>query len=290
MHPRLAPLRRVIGAHSPARLALKARTDAALDRLHERGGQNRRLDRLADAMAPVDVLVVAIDGRESRLSAAVEELRRSRHRVRVAVGTLAEAPTPGLERETVRTGMRGGKFENLNALLAEHAGASPRWTLAIDHDVRLPPRFLDRFLAACEAFDLALAQPALTLRSYHSHRITRRRPLAFARETWFVEIGPLTAIRDDAAAELLPFPDGIGMGWGLDRHWPAVARAHGWRMGVVDATPVGHEDRPAGAGYSGSEAQASAECWLARHAMLTPEDAHRTTRVHLRLPVLSQNR
>ncbi len=40
------------------------------------------------------------------------------------------------------------------------------------------------------------------------------------------------------------------MGWGLDAHWAALAREHGWRMGVVDATPIGHTLRPPAATYA----------------------------------------
>ena len=45
---------------------------------------------------------------------------------------------------------------------------------------------------------------------------------------------------------LLPFPEGLRMGWGLDVHWAAVAREHGWPIGIVDATPIGHTQQPGG--------------------------------------------
>ena len=94
---------------------------------------------------------------------AAEELLRSVHRVRVVLGTMADAPTPGLEDVTVATPPRR-KFENANTLLAGAlAGGAPRprWTILLDHDVILPPRFLDRFLAAAEHFGFVLCQPAL---------------------------------------------------------------------------------------------------------------------------------
>ena len=40
----------------------------------------------------------------------------------------------------------------------------------------------------------------------------------------------------------MPFPP-LRMGWGLDSHWAALARENGWRLGVVDATPIRHESR-----------------------------------------------
>jgi hypothetical protein len=52
------------------------------------------------------------------------------------------------------------------------------------------------------------------------------------------------------------------MGWGLDVHWAAVAAAHGWPIGIVDATPIGHTQRPAGSGYARDAAEAQARAFL----------------------------
>jgi hypothetical protein len=184
----------------------------------------------------------------------------------------------------VATGLSGGKFPNVNAIVAAAEAPAQRWTVLIDSDVTLPPRFFDNFVALAEAFDLAIAQPALTWRSYHSHDITRRRPWALARETRFVEIGPLTAFREDAAGLLLPFDNAVGMGWGLDLHWPAVAREHGLRMGIVDATPVGHEQEPFGTRYSAADAQREAGAWLAGRARVGRSEAQQVLATHVRLP------
>ena len=65
---------------------------------------------------------------------------------------------------TVPEGLEGGKFENLNRVLAAAPSTEPDWLLAIDDDVRLPSRFLDRFIALCERFalDLATARSEIT--------------------------------------------------------------------------------------------------------------------------------
>ena len=83
------------------------------------------------------------------------------------------------------------------------------------------------------------------------------------RETRFVEIGPLTAFGRRAAAELLPFPE-LRFGWGLDLHWAALAAERGWRLGVVDATPVRHEAATVGSAYRTADARAEAASFLAR--------------------------
>jgi hypothetical protein len=279
-HPALLPLRPVAGRYTRPRRALKRRADGGLHAVLRRSGTDRALDAASASAPPMDVLVLGVDGRRSRMRAAVEELRRSVHRVQVVLGTMDDAATPGLEDVTPATGLRGGKFRNANALLARAsagAAARPRWTIVIDHDVILPPRFLDRFLAASERFGFVLCQPALTLNSFGSHPVTRRRPGVVARETRFVEIGPVTAFREEAGGVLLPFPHDAGMGWGLDRHWPAVAAAHGWSLGIVDATPVGHEDAAAASAYSWGQAMAGAEAFLDGRPAVHDERLTRTT-------------
>ena len=88
------------------------------------------------------------------------------------------------------------------------------------------------------------------------------------RPTTFVEIGPVTAFHRDTFATLLPFPD-LRMGWGLDAHWAAVAREHGWPMVIVDATPIGHTVRPAAATYPRELALQEARVFLADRPYVT---------------------
>ena len=49
----------------------------------------------------------------------------------------------------------------------------------------------------------------------------------------------MTAFHARSFERLLPFPP-LRFGWGLDAYWGAIARQEGWRLGVVDATPVRH--------------------------------------------------
>ncbi len=192
-------------------------------------------------------------------------------------------------------GLGGGKFANLNRVLEAVSGAASGWPppvgpaaldfdwiLAVDDDLVLPPRFLDRFVALCERFGLDLAQPAQTLRSHSAWRVTRRRPASLVRETRFVEIGPLTAFGRRAAAELLPFPE-LRFGWGLDLHWAALAGERGWRLGVVDATPVRHESATVASTYPRAEAEAEAADFLASRPHLPASRAGEVVAVHRRV-------
>jgi hypothetical protein len=250
--------------------ALRRAADRALDGWLRASGALRRIDTLAERTPERDVLVLGIYQPPGELIGAQRErLRSERHRVRVELGS--------------REDLRGGKFENLNELVRA-AGAEPAdWTLVVDDDVELPARFLDRFVAVCERFDLALAQPAQTLASHAAWRIARRRPGSLVRETRFVEIGPVTAFRRDAAAELLPFPQ-LRYGWGLDLAWGAVARERGWRAGIVDALPVRHERAPVAASYPAGEAIEEAQRFLSQRPFLTSTEAQQTLVTHRRLP------
>jgi hypothetical protein len=195
------------------------------------------------------VLSVELSGAPSILDPAISELKQSRHRL-----TIARATAGGNGR---------GKFQHLNALLAAENVTAFDWVLVIDDDVELPRGFLDTFLAAAEQGGLDLAQPAHRLRSHAAWPVTRRRRGSDWRETTFVEIGPVTAFSKRAAAELLPFPDGLKMGWGLDVHWSAIAAENGWRIGVVDATPITHLIRPTAASYPRDAATEEARRFLA---------------------------
>jgi GT2 family glycosyltransferase len=209
------------------------------------------------------VLALGIERPDSLMGAARAELLRSRHDVDVVT-----AP-PGAR----------GKFENLNALLAAHPLAGYDWLLVVDDDVALPRGFLDGFLWAAERAGLKLAQPAHRLHSHAAWAVTRRRPGATARETTFVEIGPVTAFDRDTFGVLLPFPDGLRMGWGLDLHWAAVAREHGWPIGVVDATPIAHTQAPAGSAYARDAAVAEAQAFLEGRPYVRRDEV-RTLAVH----------
>jgi GT2 family glycosyltransferase len=223
-----------------------------------------RIQRAARQEPPRQrVLVLGIERPGSLMPAARAELERSRHDVAIV---------------TAPAGARG-KFENLNALLTEHPPDAYDWVLVVDDDVALPRGFLDAFLHVAERAGFELAQPAHRLHSHAAWAITRRRPGAAARETTFVEIGPVTAFHRDAVGALLPFPEGLRMGWGLDVHWAAVAAQRGWRIGVVDATPIGHTQKPAGSDYPRAQAEEEARAFLADRPYVTRDEV-RTLAVH----------
>jgi len=155
---------------------------------------------------------------------------------------------PALGRDTVGEGP-GSRFALVNRLAA--GVPRGRWLLVADDDVRFSRRGLRAFLRLCDRLSFDLAQPAHAVRrSHHYFWITRRHAGRIARETTFVEVGPVVAVSPAAREVVTPFPED-GMGWGTELLWHDAQRA-GLRLGIVDATPIrhlapigGHYDRAA---------------------------------------------
>ncbi len=264
----------------PWRRAKRALGELTFDALGRAALIGRRTDAIARSTPPRRVLVAGVYRPGSLLPGTLPQLTSDRHEVRLAFGATATAD-PALAAHTVAERLGGGKFENLNRVLGAAAPGDADWVLVVDDDLRLPPGFLDRFVALCERFQLDLAQPAQSQRSHSAWRVTRRRPVSLVRETRFVEIGPLTAFGRRAAAELLPFPE-LRFGWGLDLHWAALAAERGWRLGVVDATVVRHETATVGSSYSAADAQAEAARFLAGRPYLPAARAGEVLATHRR--------
>jgi GT2 family glycosyltransferase len=240
--------------------------DRVIDARELLDGRRLRLMRAARSSPPRRrVLVLGVERPERRAMAAAirAELLRSRHDVELHMGE------PGVL----------GKFQNLNRLLAAHPAEECDWLLVVDDDVVLPRGFLDRLLFLAERLRFDLVQPAHRARSHAAWRVTRRRAGCVARQTPFVEIGPVTALARATLPALLPFPE-VRMGWGLDLHWAALARQHGWRCGVLDAVAIAHAAAPAGDAYSREAAVAEARALLAERPHLRAREAQTTLLTH----------
>jgi hypothetical protein len=240
--------------HHPFRgRALGRLRDAALDLGLALSGGSRELARLAAAVPPRRVLTVGVaaPSRPGQMEAVVSRLSDTRHEVAVSVVPMAPM----------------SKFQNVTrALEAAPAPAhSYDWVFITDDDVGLPPGFTDRFVGLLERGGFQIAQPAHRFFSYSSYVATQRRWGSLARQTRFVEIGPLTAVRGDVIGALMPFPVSR-WDWGLDVHWAQIARDRGWRIGVLDGTPIEHRQPVAGS-YDWRAAVADGEAFLARNGV-----------------------
>jgi hypothetical protein len=147
------------------------------------------------------------------------------------------------------------------------------WVILCDDDVEIAEGFADALIAMADYADFALLQPARTLDSYIDHPIVGQFPGLLARQTHFVEIGPVVCLRRDAARLLLPFSPESAMGWGLDLVWPQRIESAGLRMGVIDAVPVAHRIRAPVTGYNYDAANAEMSRVLAANPHLEAADA-----------------
>lgn len=138
---------------------------------------------------------------------------------------------------TVGTG-RGTKFELANRLIREVAPSPEDWVVVADDDV-LVPDGIARLVSVGEAARFGLCQPAHSSASFASHPITAQRRHRRARWTTYVEIGPVFAVAPAWRDRLLPFPEDLGMGWGLELLWMDLQR-EGLRLGVVDEVTMEH--------------------------------------------------
>jgi hypothetical protein len=148
----------------------------------------------------------------------------------------------GLLPYTVGSGP-GGRMAHLNALTRD-LPADVDCLVVADDDVRFVVGDLGRLLRAGAALDLDVFQPAHSARSRWSFPFVRKHPMVFARQTRFVEQGPLVVLSARAQAALLPFPENTGMGWGVEASWSATATEHGLRLGIVDAVAIRHLSEP----------------------------------------------
>jgi hypothetical protein len=139
---------------------------------------------------------------------------------------------------------KGPKFPLLNRLTRDCNLPGFDWVVVTDDDVLFEYGSLATFLSIADRAGMNLAQPAHASRSFVNHKITVREPLSIARLTTFVEIGPLFAIKRDCYDKFLPFPESMGMGWGLDIKWTDL-QANGARFGIVDWVTL-HHLRPLG--------------------------------------------
>lgn len=165
------------------------------------------------------------------------------------------------------------KFELINRLLSQVNLNDYRFILVCDDDITVPDGFIDKFLEQQTQYDFALAQPARTHNSYLDHAIVEAVDNLSARQTRFVEIGPIFSVRHDAFNLLLPFDEQAPMGWGLDFVWPVIIDSAGLKMGIIDAILADHSLRKPFTQYDGNKTFEAMQQFLQHRPHLEPHEA-----------------
>jgi hypothetical protein len=193
------------------------------------GGGKRKLRRSMKNVPELSVLIagVSVPGRENEINTVTTKLARSgHHRIEVSIVPMGDR----------------GKFENINWAIAGRDLAQYDWLIVTDDDITTPSGLLDECLCLATKSNFKIFQPAHRFHSFCTFRVTQRHWNALARQTCFVESGPLVGFHRDTFKSLLPFPI-LRWAWGTDVYWSAMARAAGWDIGIIDAAAIRHKRR-----------------------------------------------
>jgi len=224
------------------------------------------------------VLGIYLAAKPNAVVDIVEVLGESRHyRVTqkwVALG--GRAPTPRVSKVTVQVlNRKVPKFEILNQLLKREDLSRYDFVVSVDDDIVLPRGFLDDYLALQQALNFGLAQPARTPNSFIDHWITEQNPGLSARQTLFVEVGPVFSVHRSLYGEVFPFDLTSPMGWGYPNLWAALAQEKGFKLGIIDATPVDHSLRAPLTYYDRGTVEEERATLLRKHQCLTILECYR---------------
>ena len=193
---------------------------------------------------------------------------------------LGGPPAPDLADVTVASVLeRTPKFAILNRLLGAIKLASYDYVVSMDDDILLPHGFLDTFIGLQQKLGFVLAQPARTSDSYLDHPIVEQQRGVLARQTQFVEIGPVFSMHRSVFDLLLPFDLTSSMGWGYENVWAHLVHERGLKMGIIDAVPVCHGLRKSVANYSWHQADAERTAYWARHPHLPLDECFRVVEI-----------
>lgn len=203
-------------------------------------------------VAPRDsALLCVYRQKNSRL---VVELVNQASELDMAVALWAlDSPSASLAARTVGSGP-GPRLNLLNRLSHSLPASAGGHLVVCDDDILFERGGLRELLFLTTVCNFGLAQPAHAPRSYVNHAITRARPLTLARVTTYVESGPVVVISPEWRGRVLPFPEELGMGWGVDLLWSDLQKI-GCRLGIVDGVSLRHLAPPARGYDVGPEAE-----------------------------------
>ena len=158
-----------------------------------------------------------------------------------------DAIAPELEEQTVGSGP-GSRFSNFNRLYNAKPIEEGSWVVLADDDVFFVRGSLTRTISIMKQGGLSLAQPSQSILGWWTFPFNVARPLLVARDTNYVEQGPLLVVDPLFAKLILPLPDEGDMGWGIEAEWYRAKEGR-YRIGVIDDCRVVHCAR-AGSTYS----------------------------------------
>jgi hypothetical protein len=218
------------------------------DRLLRRASSAPESINLALENDPPVLLLMVYRAKNSQLVKAL--LRQVNSNADVRLWALDEI-APELANQTIGSGP-GSRFANLNKLYNAKPIEEGSWVVLADDDVFFVRGSLTRIFSIMKQAGLSLAQPSQSILGWWTSQFNVSRPFLIARDSNYVEQGPLLVADPVFAKLILPLPDENDMGWGIEAEWYRAKEGR-YRIGVIDDCRVVHCAR-AGATYpSGPE-------------------------------------
>lgn len=143
--------------------------------------------------------------------------------------------------------VKGGKWPVVHKLIEANWDVISQYDAVWipDDDILADAKTINNMFSLFEGFNLALAQPALTMNSYFSHSSLLRQPNSILRYSNFVEV-MVPIFSSDALTHLKHSLGQSPSGWGLDALWPhLIENPERNKIAVIDAAAVVHT-RPVG--------------------------------------------
>jgi hypothetical protein len=197
------------------------------------------------ASDPPVLLLAVYRSRNASLVQAL--LRQVNTKAEIRLWALGEI-APELAAHTIGSGP-GTRFANLNKLYEAKPIEPGSWVVIADDDVLFVRGSLTRTISIMKTAGLSLAQPSQSILGWWTSPFNVARPFLVARDSNYVEQGPLVVVDPEFAEIILPLTDENDMGWGIEAEWYR-AKEGKYRIGVIDDCRVAHCAR-AGATYPG---------------------------------------
>jgi hypothetical protein len=137
----------------------------------------------------------------------------------------------------------GTRFAHLNWLYESKRVPEDHWVAIADDDAFFIRGDLSKTISLMQRARFSLAQPGQSLLGWWTCLFNIARPFVIARDTNFVEQGPILIASSAFARLMFPLPDD-GMGWGIEAEWFRIKEGR-FRIGIIDACRMIHCSRPA---------------------------------------------
>jgi hypothetical protein len=143
-----------------------------------------------------------------------------------------------LEGRTMGSGP-GARFSLINHLYNSKPVSDGAWVVVADDDVYFLNGDLRTMIQVMKQTGFAFAQPGQSTLGWWTDMFSVSRPFVLARDTNFVDQGPLFLADPDFFQLMFPLPESDDMGWGVEAEWYRLNSGRS-RMGIIDACRVVH--------------------------------------------------